>query len=50
MMQRVATGSILSFGYLIQIIIRNHNNLVQENSVLSSCLMDKACIVGIFSN
>lgn len=50
MMQHVAKGSILSFSYLIQIIIKSHNNPMQENSMLSSCLMDKACIMGIFSN
>lgn len=49
MMQQVAKGSILSFSYLIQIIIKSHNNSVQENLVLSSCLMGKACIMGIFS-
>lgn len=50
MMQQVAKGSIFSFSYLIQIIIKSHSNPVQENLVLSSCLMDKACIMGIFTN
>lgn len=44
MMQQVAKGSIFSFSYLIQLIP------VQENLVLSSCLMNKACIMGIFTN
>lgn len=50
MMWQVAKGSIISFRSLIQIIIKSHNNPMQENLVLSSCLMDKACIMGIYSN